>query len=302
MKRMDRELSDTAANAQVLLDRQRVNGRLKDLLPADAEPPDSLHSAMRHAVLGGGKRVRAILCINAHRLFGDPCPGAALDAACAIECLHAYTLIHDDLPALDDDDLRRGKPSCHIAFGEATAILAGDALQALAFEILAGCQAQKDRVCRAVRLLARTAGSRFLVGGQVADLEGEGEEPTEERLLFIHTRKTAELIAASLTIGALLAGVEDGVLRKIEVIGRSVGLAFQIVDDILDVEGSEETVGKGLRKDEKKEKITYPACHGVDHSKKRAGELITDAQEEIRNLGDRGPFQHLFRMILDRVS
>lgn len=299
---MNREWSDSETKTQFLRDRRHVNRRLDDLLPADAEPPDSLHRAMRHAVLGGGKRVRAILCINAHRLFDEPCPGAALDAACAIECLHAYTLIHDDLPALDDDDMRRGNPSCHVAFGEATAILAGDALQALAFEILSSCGAGTDRVCRAVGLLARTAGSRFLVGGQVADLEGEGTRPTEERLLFIHARKTAELIAASLTIGAILAGAEDAMQRKIEEVGRNVGIAFQIIDDILDVEGSEETVGKGLRKDEKKEKITSPACLGIDRSKQRAGELIADTQEEIRKLGDRGPLQHLFRMILDRVS
>jgi len=299
---MPGEWSDSEMESRLLTDRRRVERRLDDLLPHGGEPPDSLHRAMRHAVLGGGKRMRAMMCINAHRLLGEPCPEAALDAACAIECLHAYTLIHDDLPALDDDDVRRGKPSCHIAFGEATAILAGDALQALAFEVLSGCRARDDRICRSVRLLARTAGSRFLVGGQVADLEGEGAEPTEERLLFVHQRKTAELIAASITIGALLAGAEDRVLRELELIGRNAGLAFQIIDDILDRVGSEEAVGKGLRKDKKKEKITYPACFGVERSRQRAGELIAGAVTGIQELGDAGPLQYLFRMILDRVS
>lgn len=299
---MRHERTGKELHEQFLLDRRQVNERLDELLPAGDEPPASLHRAMRHAVLGDGKRVRAILCINAHRLFGDPCSTAALDAACAIECLHAYTLIHDDLPALDNDAMRRGEPSCHAAFGEATAILAGDALQARAFEILAGCRAPADAVRRAVVALSRTAGSLYLVGGQAADLEGEGAEPTEGRVLFIHRRKTAELIAASITIGAILAEAGDDELQKIETIGRNVGLAFQIIDDLLDVEGSEETVGKLLRKDEKKEKITYPACFGVDRSRRRAGELIADALEEIRTLGDVGPLQHLFRMILDRVS
>ena len=283
-------------------DRENIERRLDCLLPPDDEPPPSLHRAMRHAVIGGGKRVRGLLCLAAYRLFSDTGDEAALEAACAIECLHAYTLVHDDLPALDNDDVRRGKPSCHVAFGEAEAILAGDALQAAAFEILSGITAPQDRICRAVRLLACTAGSRFLVGGQVADLEGEGMDPTEERVIFIHQRKTAALIAASLAIGAVLAGAEERAVRDLEDIGRNVGLAFQIVDDILDVEGSEETVGKGLRKDTKKEKITYPACVGVNRSKQRAHELIMDAQSAIRKLGDHGPLQQLFRMILDRVS
>ena len=299
---MHSEKARVRSEAWMIADRERIDGRLDGLLPPGDEPPRSLHRAMRHAMLGGGKRIRGLLCLAAHRIFGDSRAGAALDAACAIECLHAYTLIHDDLPALDDDDVRRGNPSCHIAFGEAAAILAGDALQAAAFEILSGCNAPADHVCRAVCLLARTAGSRFLVGGQIADLEGEGMEPTEDRVVFIHRRKTAELIAASITIGAVLAGVTERNVRELEDIGRAVGLAFQIVDDILDVEGSEETVGKGLRKDAKKEKITYPACVGVDRSRQRAHDLIMGAQSDIRKLGDRGPLQHLFRMILDRVS
>ncbi len=299
---MNEEAAHNEAESLILDYRDAVNHRLEELLPPGEEYPESLHRAMRYAVLGSGKRVRAVLCLAAHRLFGDPHPAAALDAACAVECLHAYTLIHDDLPALDDDDIRRGKPSCHAAFGESTAILAGDALQALAFEIASNCLAPSDLVRRAVLLLARTSGSRYLVGGQVADLEGEGQDPTEERVRFIHTRKTAELIATSLTIGAILAGAEDRTLGEVQGIGRKVGLAFQIVDDLLDVEGREEIVGKGLRKDAKKGKITYPACYGIDRSRRRAHELVRGALDGIRKLGDHGPLQHVFRMIIDRVS
>jgi geranylgeranyl diphosphate synthase type II len=299
---MNEKAGRADAESLILDYREGVNRRLEELLPAGEEYPESLHRAMRYAVLGGGKRVRAVLCLAAHRLFGDPYPAAALDAACAVECLHAYTLIHDDLPAIDDDDVRRGKPSCHVAFGESTAILAGDALQALAFEIVSSCRAPSDLVCRAVQLLARTSGSRHLVGGQIADLEGEGQDPTGELVQFIHTRKTAELIATSLTIGAILAGVEDRTLGSVQGIGREIGLAFQIVDDLLDVEGREEIVGKGLRKDAKKGKITYPACYGVDRSRQRAHELITGALNGIRKLGDHGPLQHVFLMIIDRVS
>jgi geranylgeranyl pyrophosphate synthase len=297
--------SDSAADADEAFAgemREAVNRRLDELLPPPDDPPASLHRAMRHAVLGGGKRVRALLCLAAHRLFGNPRVQAALDAACALECLHAYTLVHDDLPALDDDELRRGKPTCHVAFGEATAILAGDALQALAFEILAGCDAPEDLRCRALGLLARTAGSRALVGGQAADLEGEGCRPTGDMVHFIHERKTAALIAASLAVGAVLAGAGQPQVERIVEIGGEAGLAFQIVDDLLDVGGSEADAGKGLRKDGKKGKITYPACFGVDQARRRAHELIEGACADIRTLGDRGPLQHLFGRFLDRVS
>ena len=283
-------------------DRRAITNRLAILLPQEEEPPRSLHGAMRHSTLGGGKRVRGILCLAAHRLFGNRYPAAALDAGCAIECLHAYTLVHDDLPDIDDDDLRRGQPACHRKYGNATAILAGDALQAFAFDILSRCDAPQEGVLEAVRTLSRAAGSLFLVGGQVADIEGEGREPSADAVTFIHARKTAALIAASLSIGAVLAGAPERDRRSIGEVGRAVGLAFQIADDILDVEGSEERVGKGLRKDSKRKKITYPAQYGVGRSRDEARRLIAEASAGIRTLGDEGYLQHIFALIVERVS
>jgi geranylgeranyl diphosphate synthase type II len=288
--------------ARMADDRRAINDRLAALLPPGDEAPASLHGAMRYATAGGGKRLRAVLCLAAHRLCGDPLRAAALDAACAIECLHAYTLVHDDLPALDNDDVRRGKPSCHKAYGEAVAILAGDGLLTLAFEILAGCDAPAERIVESIRILSRAAGSRYLVGGQVADLEGEGEEPTEERVRFIHSRKTAELIGASLAIGAALAGAEGRTISALREIGRSAGFAFQIVDDILDVVGSEERAGKALRKDEKKKKITYPAHFGLEASRETAGRLIAEGVRSMETLGDDGYIRHIFSLIVERAS
>lgn len=283
-------------------ERRAINGRLETLLPAADEPPASLHEAMRYSTLGGGKRLRGILCLSAHGLFGGASSEAALDAACAIEALHAYTLIHDDLPDIDNDDLRRGRPTCHRAFGNAIAILTGDALQALAFDVLSRCGAPTANVVGAVRILSRAAGSRFLVGGQVADIEGEGAEPSAEKVTFIHSRKTAALIGASLAIGGALAGAPARDLGEVDEIGRSAGLAFQIVDDLLDVEGSEERVGKGLRKDVKKKKMTYPAQFGVERSRETARRLIAEANAGIGRLGDEGYVQYLFGLIIERVS
>ncbi len=294
------ELTDFTA--QLRADRERIDARLDELLPQSDEPPESLHRAMRYTTLGGGKRLRGILCIASHRLFGDPYPGDALDAACAVEILHTYTLIHDDLPVIDNDDMRRGQPSCHVQFGEAAAILCGDALHALAFNILTKCQAPESAVLEAIKILSRTAGSLFLVGGQVADIEGEGKEPTRERVTFIHSRKTAELIAASMAIGAVLAEVPRNNLDALYRIGRDVGFAFQVVDDLLDLEGSEELVGKGLRKDSEKGKITYPSCCGVSNAREVARRLITDSISRIQRLGDQGYLQRLFAHIGDRVS
>lgn len=299
---MSKPMKKDEFEALMTKDRTAINRRLDELLPGEDEPPRSLHSAMRYSVLGGGKRLRGILCLAAHRIFGDKYRKGCLDAACALEFLHAYTLIHDDLPALDDDRLRRGLPCCHIKFGEATAILAGDALQSQAFDTLSRCRAPDANVLESVRILSRAVGSLYLVGGQAADLEGEGREPTPERVSFIHERKTAELIAASLSIGAVLAGAGRPGLDEIHRIGRNAGFAFQITDDLLDVEGSEGAVGKGLRKDSKKGKITHPACFGTVRSRKIAGELIVEAKEAIAVLGDEGYIQHLFSLIVDRVS
>ena len=278
-----------------------INERLDFLLPTEDTEPVSLHKAMRYSTLNGGKRIRGILCLSFHELFGRDGSDAALDAACAIEILHAYTLIHDDLPALDDDDMRRGKPSCHIRFGEAVAILAGDALQALAFEIISGINADDSLKVKALGTLARTAGSLYLVGGQVADIENEGGQLSEEMVLFIHTRKTAELIAASMSMGAILAGASYSDVKKVHESGRKVGLAFQIVDDILDEIGDEKKVGKKLRKDASRGKLTYPSIYGLEKSREKARELIASAVEDVKTLGDVKFILFIFNEILKRA-
>jgi len=284
-------------------DRSAIERRMDEILPREGERPASLHEAMRYSALGGGKRYRGILCLQAHRIFGDPHPGDALSAAAAIEFLHAYTLIHDDLPALDDDDTRRGRPSCHVRFGEATALLAGDALQALAFETLSACSgANPEDVTLSVWMLASAAGSRLLVGGQAEDMEGEGVEPVPGLVDFIHLRKTAELISVSLRIGAALASAEMEDIELIGDAGRGAGLAFQIADDLLDLEGSEARAGKGLRKDIKKGKITWPSSYGIESSRETAVRLAVEAAEKARSLGDDGYLDFLFRLAADRVS
>lgn len=286
---------------QFAADREAVNSRLENLLPAADTEPAILHSAMRYSVLEGGKRIRAVLCISANRLFEGEFSPAAIDAACAIECFHAYTLIHDDLPALDNDDFRRGRPSCHKRFGEAIAILAGDALQAFAFEILSNCGARSDCTLKAIKILARTAGSLNVVGGQVADIEGESAEPTIERVNFIHSRKTAELISASLAIGAVLARADESTLANIEEIGRMAGMAFQICDDIIDVTGKAEVAGKSLRKDAARRKITYPSVFGVERSREQARRLSREAKARIARLGDEGYIGYLFELMAERT-
>jgi geranylgeranyl diphosphate synthase type II len=284
-------------------DRRDIERRMDEILPRASERPAALHEAMRYSSLAGGKRFRGILCLQAHRIFGDPHPGDALSAAAAIEFLHAYTLIHDDLPALDDDDTRRGMPSCHVRFGEAMALLAGDALQALAFETLSACSgANPEDVTLSVWMMAAAAGSRLLVGGQAEDMEGEGVEPVPGLVDFIHLRKTAELISVSLRIGAALASAEMEEIELIGEAGREAGLAFQIADDLLDLEGSEAKAGKGLRKDIKRGKITWPSSYGVDSSRETAVRLAVEAAEKARSLGDDGYLDFLFRLAADRAS
>jgi geranylgeranyl pyrophosphate synthase len=290
-------------NERMALDRSLIERKMDELLPPAEERPSVLHEAMRYAALGGGKRFRGILCLQAHRLFGDPHPEDALSAAAAVEFLHAYTLIHDDLPALDDDDTRRGKPSCHVRYGEAQAILAGDALQAVAFETLAACTgADPSDVTLSVWMLASSAGSRLLVGGQSEDIENEGKAPAPGLVDFIHIRKTAELISVSMRIGAALAGAGMEDIEIIGEAGKDAGLAFQITDDLLDLEGSEDRVGKGLRKDMKKGKITWPSSYGVDSARRKASELVEEAASRVRTLGDDGYLEYLFRLVIDRKS
>jgi geranylgeranyl pyrophosphate synthase len=250
-----------------------------ELERALATPPggsDRLYAAMRHAVLGGGKRLRPILCIATHRSLAGHDP-AIYPVSAAIEMLHAYSLIHDDLPCMDDDDQRRGRPTVHVAFDEATAVLAGDALQALAFGILT-----RHAAPEVVQVIARAVGPLGMAGGQMADLEAEGEIPTEELVLSIHRQKTGELIAASVVTGGLMAGASGADLKALESYGRSLGLAFQIVDDILELTIPAERLGKPVGSDLKHQKVTFPAAVGLEAAHTRAAALIEEAEKALR--------------------
>lgn len=250
-----------------------INRGLESLIPGEEEYPQSLHKAIRYSLFAGGKRLRPVLVLASCEAVGGSAADA-LNTACAFECLHTYSLIHDDLPAIDNDDLRRGRPTCHKVFGEAAAILAGDALLTAAFEIIAGSAAKKERVLRAIRELAKAAGSTGMVGGQVVDIESEGLEIPFPVLEYIHIHKTGELIRAAVRCGAILGGANDKELKSLNRYGEAVGLAFQIADDILDVEGQAQEMGKGTGGDAKKGKATYPSIIGLDESRMRAEELV----------------------------
>ena len=268
--------------------RRRVDDALSAvLLPDDAEPP-SVHRAMRYSVMAGGKRLRPILVIAGAEAVG----GAAetvMPAACALELIHTYSLIHDDLPAMDDDDYRRGRLTNHKVFGEAVAILAGDALLTDAFRLIAENAARVAKDAAIVRdvivEVVEAASTRGMVGGQVVDIESEGKSVTAETLEYIHLHKTAALIRASLRVGAMLAGGRADQLAIIGEAGRSLGLAFQIVDDILDVEGTLAELGKSAGSDERRGKATYPAVHGIEASREEARRLIGRAKDKLVGLG-----------------
>jgi geranylgeranyl diphosphate synthase type II len=268
-------------------DRLAVDAALEKLLPAESAQPASIHTAMRYSVFAGGKRIRPILCLETARIFdADVTP--ALHPACAIECIHTYSLIHDDLPALDNDDLRRGKPTCHKKFGEATAILAGDALLTFAFEIIGATPVDADRRVAILSEVASSVGTvNGMVGGQVADLEAEGKPVSPQMLEYIHRSKTAALIRASIVAGALCAGASADDVARLRRFGESIGWAFQVTDDILDVEESSAALGKTAGKDIAQQKATYPAVYGLPRSHEIAHELATKAIAELATYGDR---------------
>jgi geranylgeranyl diphosphate synthase type II len=236
---------------------------------------------MRYSVFAGGKRIRPILCLEAARIFdADVTP--ALHAACALEFIHTYSLIHDDLPALDNDDLRRGKPTSHKQFGEATAILAGDALLTLAFEVLSATPARPDRSLAILREVASSAGTvNGMVGGQVADLEAEGKDVEPATLEYIHRSKTAALIRAAVVSGAICGGAGDADVTRLRQFGDYIGWAFQVIDDILDVEESSAGLGKTAGKDQAQHKATYPSVYGLDKSREISADLARQAIEEL---------------------
>jgi len=268
-------------------DRKEVDRALDHLLPREDVQPPVIHVAMRYSVFAGGKRIRPILCIEAARIF-DQRPEAAFFAACAVECIHTYSLIHDDLPALDNDDLRRGKPTCHKKFGEATAILAGDALLTLAFQVLAEVPVAPERRVAILREVATAAGTvNGMVGGQVADLQSEGKPATPEILEYIHKSKTAALIRASVVAGAIAGDAEEEDVARLRHFGESIGWAFQVVDDILDVEESSAALGKTAGKDQTQKKATYPAVYGLEKSREIAKSLADQALAALAPYGER---------------
>ncbi|GAC1636455.1 MAG: polyprenyl synthetase family protein [Candidatus Acidiferrum sp.] len=266
-------------------DLQAVDSALQRFLPQETTPPASIHKAMRYSVFAGGKRVRPILCLESARIFTNDI-SSSMYPACAIEFIHTYSLIHDDLPALDNDDLRRGKPTCHKQFGEAAAILAGDALLTLAFEIVAAAPVAAERRVRMATEISTSAGTvNGMVGGQVADLEAEGKGVGPEMLEYIHRSKTAALIRAAITSGALCAGAPDDDVARLRRFGETIGWAFQVTDDILDVEESSAALGKTAGKDIAQQKATYPAVFGLERSHQIAKELSEKAIAELDAYG-----------------
>lgn len=263
--------------------------------------PPRLAEAMRYSLMAGGKRLRPLLCLMGAEACGAD-PAEALPAACALEMVHTYSLIHDDLPAMDDDDLRRGRPTCHRAFDEATAILAGDALLTLAFETIARHTRPPQAAAACVRILAEGSGPYGMAGGQMADLLAEDREDAGvEALEAIHRRKTGALLQAALRMGAVVAGADETVSAGLDTYGRAVGLAFQIVDDLLDVEGDESKMGKRVRKDSGLGKWTYPELLGLDGSRRKARGLAEEAIAALGPLGDRaGRLKALALELLER--
>jgi len=298
--------SASAATAALQLWGARADAALADALPHEDAPPLELHRAMRYAVLGGGKRLRPVLVYATGNAF-EVAPEALDSSACAVEIIHAYSLVHDDLPAMDDDDLRRGRPTCHVVFGEAMAILAGDALQALAFEVLADdprLRADPRNQVEMLRTLAAACGAHGMAGGQAFDLAAVGKALTPAELERMHVYKTGALIRASVRLGALAAGCRDAaVLAALEHYGHAIGLAFQIRDDILDIEGDEATIGKTAGKDAADNKPTYPAILGMAGARAHLAELTGAALDAITPLGERfAMLGELARFIAERGS
>jgi geranylgeranyl diphosphate synthase, type II len=282
---------------------QRVDAELDRLVPPESAPPETIHRAMRYSLFAGGKRIRPILCMEAARAVSDSPPGVEA-CACALELIHTYSLIHDDLPALDNDDYRRGKLTNHKVFGDAMAILAGDSLLTLAFQVLAELPIGGDRRAALVAELATASGTvGGMIGGQVADLEGEGKAPEPQLLETIHRAKTGALLRASLRMGAIYTGAADGEYAALSCYGEHVGLAFQIVDDILDVEESSEALGKTAGKDAQQHKITFPAVYGLTASRKMAEEECANAHRVLEPFGERaGRLHELADLIVHRKS
>jgi len=279
-----------------------ADAALERLIPAATVYPVKIHQAMRHSVFAGGKRLRPILCMEAGRMVAGSLPAGIEEAGAALEMLHTYSLIHDDLPALDNDDLRRGRPTCHKAFGEAMAILAGDALQTQAYEVLAKLKCSAEARVRIIAEIAHGTGTvEGMIGGQVVDLEAEHSKPDAKTLDYIHRAKTAALITASLVSGGLYAGGDEDAVGRLRKFGRGIGLAFQIVDDVLDVTQTSEQLGKTAGKDMAAEKVTFPALYGIEESLRRASELVNEGSAALAPFGERAEtLTELARFLVER--
>jgi geranylgeranyl diphosphate synthase, type II len=284
--------------------RKLTDSALERLLPAASAHPTSIHQAMRHSVFAGGKRIRPILCMEAGRAVAGSLPPGIEDLGAALEMLHTYSLIHDDLPALDNDDLRRGRPTCHKVFGEAIAILAGDALQTQAYEVLSCLECPPESRVRIIEEIARGTGTiNGMIGGQVVDLESERVKADAETLEYIHRSKTAALITASVVTGGVYAGASLKQVDDLRSFGQAIGLAFQIIDDILDVTQTSAQLGKTAGKDVASEKATYPALFGLEESRKRAAGLLESAGKAVENFGPRANvLKDLARFLLEREN
>jgi geranylgeranyl diphosphate synthase type II len=303
-------MNEMAPNVQLLIHEgvERTDRALERLLPPLTQTPASIHGAMRHSVFAGGKRLRPVLAIESARMIraaygATGLPEGIEDLGAAIEMLHTYSLIHDDLPALDNDDLRRGKPTCHVVFGEAIAILAGDALQTQAYETLAAMQCGADRAVKIVGLIAQATGTvEGMIGGQVLDLEGEHTKPTAEMVTAIHRAKTGALIRVSIVSGGVYAGADANDQRRLTEFGSKAGLAFQIVDDILDMTQDSEHLGKTAGKDVASDKATWPAVFGIEASRQDASRLVAEAFAELEPYGEAAEgLKAVARYLVDRT-
>jgi len=281
-----------------------VDKALQKFMPRPSGLASDVINAMNYSLFAGGKRVRPILCMAGAEAVGGS-TDSVVPVACAIELIHTYSLIHDDLPVMDNDDLRRGKPTNHKVFGEAVALLAGDGLLTLAFNLMAGYGAEKEvekkALLRVIDLIASAAGYKGMVGGQVVDITYEGKEPDPSVVEYIHRHKTAALIAASVTAGTILAGGNKDEEKSINRYGQQIGLAFQIADDILNIQGDRKIMGKGTGSDKEKGKITYPSVFGTAESTKIQKELIKNAIESLKGFDNRAePLRDLARYIINR--
>lgn len=280
-----------------------VDEALQKLMPREGTRPPELISAMRYSLFAGGKRIRPILVLAAAEVGGGN-TGDAIFAACAVEMIHTYSLIHDDLPAMDDDDFRRGIPTCHKKFGEATAILAGDALLTLAFDVLSDPEISSgigpELRIRMVHELAIAAGWKGMVGGQQMDVASEGTQPDLPTLQYIHTHKTGALIRCSVLLGAIAAGADETTMKSLENYGEKLGLAFQVVDDILDITSTTEELGKDQGSDASRGKMTYPALFGLDEARVRAAELVQEAKTALAGMDNAGRLIDIADFVLSR--